>query len=292
MRRIKFLLQYFVLPPFATEALKSLMQKIAFNLKYITILSENQILEKKHAGQRCFIIGNGPSVKGVDILKLKDEINFCISNGYLHNDYLKIKPKFHFIPSLTYSDKPGGLNETKACEWFSEIKKRTGDAEIVLSLQEYKLVKKHNLFENKKVWWVYYGNILNKNCDMTKPLSKILSAPQMAMQAAIYMGVKKIILIGIEHDDFCTHKYEYFFEPEKMPFKDEAVDDDRRHTESMVKRLSIAKDLYENYEYLKKVATEKGVEIINCTNAGRLDMFKRECLENILNDKCKQNDEI
>jgi hypothetical protein len=123
---------------------------------------------------------------------------------------------------------------------------------------------------------------------MTKPLSKILSAPQMAMQAAIYMGIKKIFLIGIEHDDFCNDKYEYFFKSQEMLFKDEAVDDNRMHTDSMLKRLSIAKDLYENYEYLKNIATEKGVEIINCTNAGRLDMFRREELGNILNNNCQK----
>jgi hypothetical protein len=142
MRRINFLLQYFFLPPFVTATLKLMMQNIAFGLKYKKILSENKILKKKYAEQRCFIIGNGPSLNSIDILKLKGEINFFISNGYLHNDYLKIKPKFHFIPSLTYNDKSGGMNEKKACEWFKEIKNRTGDAEIVLSIKEYKLVKK------------------------------------------------------------------------------------------------------------------------------------------------------
>jgi hypothetical protein len=41
-------------------------------------------LRDKHKGKRCFIIGNGPSLKNMDISKLKNEITIG-SNGIYKN---------------------------------------------------------------------------------------------------------------------------------------------------------------------------------------------------------------
>lgn len=37
----------------------------------------------RHLGQRCFILGSGPSIAGMDLSALKDEITFSCNNGYL-----------------------------------------------------------------------------------------------------------------------------------------------------------------------------------------------------------------
>ncbi len=36
-----------------------------------------------HHGQRCFIIGNGPSLQRTDLTKLKDEFTFGMNRIYL-----------------------------------------------------------------------------------------------------------------------------------------------------------------------------------------------------------------
>ena len=40
----------------------------------------------RHAGQRCFVIGNGPSLKAMDMTPLKDEFTFSLNRGYLYFD--------------------------------------------------------------------------------------------------------------------------------------------------------------------------------------------------------------
>ena len=40
-------------------------------------------LKDKHKGKRCFIIGNGPSLKNTDVSKLKDEYTFGMNRIYL-----------------------------------------------------------------------------------------------------------------------------------------------------------------------------------------------------------------
>ena len=40
-------------------------------------------LKDKHKGERCFIIGNGPSLKQTDLTKLKNEYTFGLNRIYL-----------------------------------------------------------------------------------------------------------------------------------------------------------------------------------------------------------------
>jgi len=40
-------------------------------------------LRDRHRGQRCFVVGNGPSLNQIDMTRLKDEITFGSNRGYL-----------------------------------------------------------------------------------------------------------------------------------------------------------------------------------------------------------------
>ena len=42
-------------------------------------------IENRYRGQRCFILGNGPSLNYVDLTKLKDEITFGCNRIYIKN---------------------------------------------------------------------------------------------------------------------------------------------------------------------------------------------------------------
>jgi len=43
--------------------------------------------QNKHRGQRAFIIGSGPSIKGMDLRPLKDEITICVNESYKALDF-------------------------------------------------------------------------------------------------------------------------------------------------------------------------------------------------------------
>ena len=47
----------------------------------------NKIQRNKHKNQRVFIIGSGPSIKGMDLTPLKDEITICVNESYKALDF-------------------------------------------------------------------------------------------------------------------------------------------------------------------------------------------------------------
>ena len=54
------------------------------------IILKNQELKDIYKEKRCFIIGNGPSIKDQDLTLFKNEITFVANNFYLHKDFDKI----------------------------------------------------------------------------------------------------------------------------------------------------------------------------------------------------------
>ena len=54
-------------------------------------------LKNKYQGKRCFILGNGPSLKQQDLTLLKDEITFVSNWFVLHDKYEEINPDYYCI---------------------------------------------------------------------------------------------------------------------------------------------------------------------------------------------------
>ena len=55
------------------------------------------ILKNRFAGQRCVIIGNGPSLNDVSLKLLKDEHTFGVNSIFLKQDSEAFVPSFYVI---------------------------------------------------------------------------------------------------------------------------------------------------------------------------------------------------
>ena len=51
-------------------------------IKYLKIIT---------SGQRCIIVGAGPSINNIDLKKLKRETIFMVNRLFMHKDYESIK---------------------------------------------------------------------------------------------------------------------------------------------------------------------------------------------------------
>src|SRR5689334_4044737 len=48
------------------------------------LLQRNEVFRDRHKGRRCFVIGNGPSLKEQDLSPLVDEITLVTNSFYAH----------------------------------------------------------------------------------------------------------------------------------------------------------------------------------------------------------------
>jgi hypothetical protein len=245
-------------------------------------LGKNRRFRGKHQGKRCFILCNGPSVLKQDLLPLRKEIVMSVSSGYLHKDFERINPCYHFVPPVTY----GMMTERDYVQWFSEMDDRLGNAELFLGSTEYQLVKRHALFRNRNVsylcsarpFWAHETGII----DICGRVPVIGSAPIMCLIVAIYMGFREIYLIGTDHDSLVQGKYTYAFEPTIVKGKDYSIDEKGAVRIPVYEELRAYLLIWTQYRHLKRIAEANRVKIFNATEGGMLDEFPRVRLAELL----------
>jgi len=176
------------------------------------LLAHNKTLKDRHAGERCFILGAGSSIKKQNLKRLRGEIVISVSNAFVHHDFPMFRPKYHVLPPLLQSH--GRLYpQDELIGWLKEMEQQTFDAEMVFHIGDQDMIRSHGLFKNRKIHWVDYfewDEVRRPEIDLSKVL-KIWSVSELAITVAVYMGFDKIYLLGFDHDWF-NGPYAYFYD--------------------------------------------------------------------------------
>lgn len=242
-----------------------------FNLFFAkNIIQKNIELKNIHKDEKCFVIGNGPSLNKQDLTLLQDEFTFVMNEFYLHKDFQIISPNYYCLIDDYYFKKENLFS-------LKEIEKVTfPNKKITFFFPALfkKSIREHHLFENnKKYYLAFKGRIINTYpkvyLDITKPISGGNFTSYACLFLARYMGFKKIYLVGFDHDwvtengkEIGCHFYDQIREAEDIPQE----------------KLIYFSDQYkirESYSIIKDLFLKGGVEIFNATKGGYLDVFKR-----------------
>lgn len=238
----------------------------------------NTALRNRHKGERCFILGNGPSNKRLDLSKLKGENVISVSNGYLFAGYADFAPKYHCVPQITY----GLMTEADTVKWFTEMHDGlVDDALLFLSTNEAAVVQRSHLFEERDVRYLNLGRDFDDwpadgLVDISRDVPAVYSVPIMALMIAMYLGFEEIVLLGVDHDQFRTSKYEYAFELKALNGKDITLKKDGSSNMSRYEEFRGLFRLWQQYRNLGNIAEKNGIRIYNSTAGGELDEFPRK----------------
>ena len=239
-------------------------------------LQHNALLHGRHNGDRCFILGNGPSAKKLDLKKLKNDWVISISNGYFHNGFSSMLKKYHCLPQITY----GKITTQDVVKWFTEMHQNLGETTLFLNESEKEIVDKYELFVGRSVHYISLSENFEELesreiIDITRPIPRVMSAPIMALMIAMYMGFKEIIIIGVDHDEFRTGQYKYAFNIKAMNNKDQNVDSKGNTSSRNLDKFQTYYILFKQYRILNEIANKNNVRILNATPGGELDEFSK-----------------
>lgn len=178
-------------------------------------LKENIILNDLYLGKRAFLLLTGESLQQVDIYKLEDEYTFGAGFIFLHGDigkidltfYMDVDPSKFFNPSTPNWPKShlGPLGTEGIVTFYREIDERFGNKTIlILQSDNYKYIKKNNLFKDKTVYFIKAKKDLHiiegipyKNiADLTTRSISGGGAAYFSILIMMYMGFKEIYLCG------------------------------------------------------------------------------------------------
>jgi len=242
-------------------------------------LKINRELFNRHAGARCFILATGPSIRSQNLKLLKDEFCISVSNCFVHPDYALIKPAYHcmasYHPPITEEGWRGWMKETAA---------RTGDSTLFFGLQDLKRNQRDGVFSGRSVYYLGGGALVDplirRKVDLAKPIVGPASVTVMAIQVALYLGFKRIYLLGCDHDWILhigqsAHCYDEKEHALVMSGYNEWGNTD------LESEFVTGASLWHQYKAIRRIANNDCVEIFNATSGGLLDVFPRVKYESL-----------
>lgn len=233
-------------------------------------------LKDIHRGERCFLVGNGPSLTGEDLNLLQEEYTFGTNMVYKIFDDTDWRPTFHCVSDTIYASKLG-------LELSQKVKAPLFTTERTYRRMKLKPVNTTYVHTLQSERYKVRGNI-QAYC-MVK--ATVLS---LAAEIAFHMGFTEIYLIGVD----CTNPHTkggHF--TENYTTKEVAETDiNRIKTRMNTKSLTtqqigehIIDRSMEVYSLLDEYARKHGIRIYNATRGGNLEIFPRVKLEEVLKEK-------
>lgn len=274
---IKFMLRRMRLPReiYYKFQLKKQLAKIPKDLLENSF-SNIEKLKGKYAGQRCFIIGNGPSLITDDLEKLKNEITFGTNRIFTIYNKTEWRPTFYAIQDdLVMGKMMSDLGETIKQSEFGFV-----------STNNYFLCREAlNNIEN--VLWMPLRfcppnkNIYRFSNDIKEEVFEGLTITYSCMQLAAYMGFSEIYILGVDHN------YPIEIDDDgNIVRNDDSVK--AYFGEAMVSMSDInlpkVVEMTRAYISAEKFSRKNGFRIYNATRGGKLEAFERVNFDELFNE--------
>lgn len=147
-------------------------------------------LRDKHRGQRCFIMGNGPSLNNCDLTKLQSEITFGVNSIFLNTEQMGFVPTYYVVEDiLVAEDRARQIDAFKGPTKFfgNYLRRFLSDGPDVL-------------WTNVRVDYRDYANFPHFSTDAVRQLWVGGTVSYICLQLAFHMGFKDVHLVGFDHN--------------------------------------------------------------------------------------------
>jgi hypothetical protein len=263
--------------------------KWIFNKDLRNEMSKNKALKDSHKGKRCFIVGNGPSLKHYDLSKLSDEYVFTVNNMMSTDSFKILKPNFHLFFDPEFFNFFFHLHP-KNDEEKSKMNLIRTSLELypkMICFSSYRLKSTSaKLFPKLNAHYLFNNKIFSPNLKKSATLNRNTPAFQnvilYAINIAIYMGFDEIYLLGVDMTGFLEH-YEFNKRNEKWGHFYVKSQEDQEKEIKFLSEKNIDNEFYlktfgKTLEHLKLMlvnANKNNVKLLNASEHGAIDCIPR-----------------
>lgn len=253
--------------------LQSALLSVAYAFRGVDA-SRNTELKLRHQGRRCFVLGNGPSLKDADLALLRDEITIGANSFFQHPQAREIQLKYLCIGDANFFD-----DTAKGVAWHRLIEETLPHTVMMFNPAAKALLQRHGLYRGHQVFYYQQGiTVTNPDLvhfDFTKPLNVgHNTGSRLSIPLAVYMGCAQIILLGYDCNWMENFRGSYHFyarNPHFPEFDSQAADG--RWPRYADQLLNALRD-FESHALLAEAAGAMGVKIVNASG-GLLDTYPR-----------------
>ena len=211
-------------------------------------------LKDTHRGERCFIIGNGPSLRSMDLSPLRDEFTFGLNRIYL------------------MFEKLGFATDCLVCINRYVIEQSGREVLAQPGMKFMTWANRRRLPRDSDVTYVRSALDRGFSTDPASGVWEGATVTFVAMQLAYLMGFKHVILIGVDHS------FETKGEPHKLV---QSERDDPNHFDpayfgkGYLWQLPDLETSELAYSMARQAFEADGRQILDATVGGKLNVFDK-----------------
>lgn len=242
-------------------------------------------LRGAHQGQRCFILGNGPSLKKQDLSLLENEATF-VSNWFVNaENFREVNPSYYCVTS---HEMFGGWNRADPAlneDFMEKMMAKASGVPKFFSFAFRDYLTKSEIFPANELYFVLFERpklLVDEKGDVNLDLSKHLDDGYTVIQTlciplAVHMGFTEIYLLGCD----CDYGIQKPEDP-KQYFYDSSLHTTRTTKfESLERIWAPGGPVFRSYEIIGSKLAGMNIKLANATEGGRLGVLPRESYESL-----------
>ena len=213
-------------------------------------------MKDKYHGERCFVVGTGPSLKMDDLELIKEEYSISVNSILLSFPDTEWRPTFYAIQDIVAYNKLSEQIETEDIPYvFCGVSGKKRTPPIKRNHINYQLDTLDHAKNGLEFTYKFSSDAYDRVYDG-------FSITYATLQLAVYMGFKEIILLGVDCDysKEVNHIKAYSIQPDK----------------------NASYKMYQAYRYARNWADIHDIRIINATRNAKMDAFECKNLEDVL----------
>ena len=257
------------------------------------LIQSNACFKDVHKGQRCFIIGNGPSLKEQDLTKLENEYVFTCNQIMRNPVFPKLKTNYHFWADPTFFNlDPTKAEDQELLNVMLGVNTEDNRPVNFFAQEGYEFVKSFSLKEKLDVRFFAHRLELTEGYDngilFEKFVPNLHTVVHYAVAMAIYMGFSEIYLLGCDCTNVLTAANTRLTAGDGAEYGYKITENEKKRMQSrnqtilMEDELNSFYNVFRGYRILDQVCKKEDKRLYNCTKGGLLDCIERKQYEEII----------
>ena len=245
-----------------------------------------------HKGKRCFILGNGPSLRDVNLGKLKDEYVFSVNCFARVQNFELAKPNYHLWMDYSFFELRDDQKYNHE-ELINDYYKMAGTGAICFVPDvAYSFIKENKIDKILDVHYLLSGEsnavipeIKYKLDDFITGYSTVV---QYAITVAIYMGFTEIYLLGCDSTSIIS-LLNNALDVKSNNIHAYDKDDTNERNKQILSNWSMTDiffdqyTLFHGYKLLGEFSKKQGIVLRNCSTKTLINEISWVSLNDVLN---------
>ena len=257
------------------------------------LVQNNSQFKNIHKGQRCFVVGNGPSLKEQDLSLLQDEYVFTCNQIMRNPSFPKMKSNYHFFADPSFFQlKKDNSSDMEVYHLMQKINTDNNRPKVFFAVEGYDFSKEFKLNKYLDLNFFSHRLELTEKFDLEFDFSRFVpnlhSVVMYEIIMAIYMGFSEIYLLGCDCTSIITAVNMILHEGEGAEYGYKMTENEKERLKKrnsnilMEDELRSFSEVFRAYRIFYEYTKKRGVKLVNCTEGGLLDCIPREKYEDVI----------